>query len=89
MFLFSDCKGIIENVVLLGAPVEGDARNWKPFPRVVSGKIINGYCRSVPSPGSDLALWCAGHKASMFCGGPLIPVLRGTEPRGLPEAPES
>ncbi|XP_053137228.1 transmembrane and coiled-coil domain-containing protein 4 [Hemicordylus capensis] len=40
-----DCKGIIEDVVLLGAPVEGEAKHWKPFTKVVSGKIINGYCR--------------------------------------------
>ncbi|XP_063001549.1 transmembrane and coiled-coil domain-containing protein 4 [Elgaria multicarinata webbii] len=40
-----DCKGIIEDVILLGAPVEGDAKCWKPIAKVVSGKIINGYCR--------------------------------------------
>uniref|UniRef100_K7G1W4 Transmembrane and coiled-coil domains 4 n=1 Tax=Pelodiscus sinensis TaxID=13735 RepID=K7G1W4_PELSI len=40
-----DCEGIIEDVVLLGAPVEGEAKNWKPFSKVVSGRIINGYCR--------------------------------------------
>ncbi|XP_077167542.1 transmembrane and coiled-coil domain-containing protein 4 isoform X1 [Paroedura picta] len=40
-----DCQGIIEDVVLLGAPVEGDAKSWKPFTKVVAGKIINGYCR--------------------------------------------
>lgn len=40
-----DCKGIIEDVVLLGAPVEGDLKCWKPLTKVVSGKIINGYCR--------------------------------------------
>ncbi|XP_066493445.1 transmembrane and coiled-coil domain-containing protein 4 isoform X2 [Tiliqua scincoides] len=40
-----DCRGIIEDVVLLGAPVEGDTKCWKPLTKVVSGKIINGYCR--------------------------------------------
>ncbi|XP_051844327.1 transmembrane and coiled-coil domain-containing protein 4 isoform X1 [Antechinus flavipes] len=40
-----DCQGIIEDVVLLGAPVEGEAKYWKPFTKVVSGKIINGYSR--------------------------------------------
>lgn len=40
-----DCEGIIEDVVLLGAPVEGDAKYWKAFTKVVSGRIINGYCR--------------------------------------------
>ncbi|XP_068018808.1 transmembrane and coiled-coil domain-containing protein 4 isoform X1 [Melanerpes formicivorus] len=39
------CEGIIEDVVLLGAPVEGDAKHWKAITRVVSGRIINGYCR--------------------------------------------
>ncbi|XP_060614808.2 transmembrane and coiled-coil domain-containing protein 4 [Anolis sagrei] len=40
-----DCRGIVEDVVLLGAPVEGDAKHWKPLARVVSGRIINGFCR--------------------------------------------
>uniref|UniRef100_A0A8C6H757 Transmembrane and coiled-coil domains 4 n=1 Tax=Mus spicilegus TaxID=10103 RepID=A0A8C6H757_MUSSI len=40
-----DCQGIIEDVVLLGAPVEGDPKHWEPFRNVVSGRIINGYCR--------------------------------------------
>ncbi|XP_006866464.1 PREDICTED: transmembrane and coiled-coil domain-containing protein 4-like, partial [Chrysochloris asiatica] len=39
------CQGIIEDVVLLGAPVEGDAKRWEPFRKVVSGRIINGYSR--------------------------------------------
>ncbi|XP_059945055.1 transmembrane and coiled-coil domain-containing protein 4 isoform X4 [Mesoplodon densirostris] len=26
-----DCQGIIEDVVLLGAPVEGEAKHWEPF----------------------------------------------------------
>ncbi|NWY00443.1 TMCO4 protein, partial [Nothoprocta ornata] len=40
-----DSQGIIEDVVLLGAPVEGDAKHWKAITKVVSGRIINGYCR--------------------------------------------
>ncbi|XP_054996337.1 transmembrane and coiled-coil domain-containing protein 4 [Sorex araneus] len=40
-----DCQGIIEDVVLLGAPVEGEAKYWEPFRKVVSGRIVNGYCR--------------------------------------------
>uniref|UniRef100_A0A8C5KTU3 Transmembrane and coiled-coil domains 4 n=1 Tax=Jaculus jaculus TaxID=51337 RepID=A0A8C5KTU3_JACJA len=40
-----NCQGIIEDVVLLGAPVEGDPKHWEPFRKVVSGRIINGYCR--------------------------------------------
>lgn len=41
-----DCQGIIEDVVLLGAPVDGEAKNWEPFRKVVSGRIVNGYCRA-------------------------------------------
>ncbi|XP_041062538.1 transmembrane and coiled-coil domain-containing protein 4 isoform X1 [Carcharodon carcharias] len=40
-----DSVGIIEDVVLLGAPVEGGAKHWKPLTKVVAGRIINGYCR--------------------------------------------
>ncbi|XP_069466481.1 transmembrane and coiled-coil domain-containing protein 4 isoform X2 [Ambystoma mexicanum] len=40
-----DCEGIIEDVVLLGAPVEGDAKYWMALTKVVGGRIINGYCR--------------------------------------------
>lgn len=40
-----NCQGIIEDVVLLGAPVEGDPKYWEPFRKVVSGRIVNGYCR--------------------------------------------
>lgn len=40
-----DCQGIIEDVILLGAPVEGDPKHWEPFRKVVSGRIVNGYCR--------------------------------------------
>ncbi|OXB77288.1 UNVERIFIED_CONTAM: hypothetical protein H355_002280 [Colinus virginianus] len=43
--MMSDCQGIIEDVVLLGAPVEGEAKYWKAITKVVSGRIINGYCR--------------------------------------------
>ncbi|NXD86677.1 TMCO4 protein, partial [Halcyon senegalensis] len=41
-----DSQGIIEDVVLLGAPVEGEAKHWKAITKVVSGRIINGYCRA-------------------------------------------
>ncbi|NXS93343.1 TMCO4 protein, partial [Jacana jacana] len=40
-----DSQGIVEDVVLLGAPVEGEAKYWKAITKVVSGRIINGYCR--------------------------------------------
>ncbi|XP_054155077.1 transmembrane and coiled-coil domain-containing protein 4-like isoform X2 [Oppia nitens] len=39
------CEGIIEDVVLLGAPVPASCDQWKAFGRIVSGRIINGYCR--------------------------------------------
>ena len=45
--LSPDCQGIIEDVVLLGAPVDGEAKHWEPFRKVVSGRIVNGYCRYV------------------------------------------
>ncbi|OWK54604.1 Transmembrane and coiled-coil domain-containing protein 4 [Lonchura striata] len=41
-----DSQGIIEDVVLLGAPVEGEAKHWRSLTRVVSGRIINGFCRT-------------------------------------------
>ncbi|KAK7790687.1 hypothetical protein R5R35_009593 [Gryllus longicercus] len=41
-----DCEGIIQDVVLLGAPVTGSPREWQPLTRVVAGKIVNGYCKS-------------------------------------------
>ncbi|XP_064610419.1 LOW QUALITY PROTEIN: transmembrane and coiled-coil domain-containing protein 4-like [Liolophura sinensis] len=39
------CEGIVEDVILLGAPVSGSSKHWEPFGRVVAGKIVNGYCR--------------------------------------------
>uniref|UniRef100_A0A3B3Z888 Uncharacterized protein n=1 Tax=Periophthalmus magnuspinnatus TaxID=409849 RepID=A0A3B3Z888_9GOBI len=38
-------QGMVEDVVLLGAPVEGSERAWEKMTRVVAGKIVNGYCR--------------------------------------------
>merc|ERR1719383_111268 len=38
--------GIVENVVILGAPLPGDAASWKHVTKVVAGRVINGYCRS-------------------------------------------
>ncbi|XP_018016675.1 transmembrane and coiled-coil domain-containing protein 4 [Hyalella azteca] len=37
--------GIVQDVILLGAPVTACPTNWKPFGTVVSGRIINGYCQ--------------------------------------------
>lgn len=36
--------GMIDDVVLLGAPVTGSPSEWKKVGKVVSGRIINGYC---------------------------------------------
>ena len=44
MWYVTDCEGIIENVVLLGAPVTGDPKEWRPVRRVVAGTITNGFC---------------------------------------------
>lgn len=38
-------EGVIEDVVLLGAPVDGSAKTWERLSKVVAGKIVNGYCR--------------------------------------------
>ncbi|XP_067947899.1 transmembrane and coiled-coil domain-containing protein 4-like [Watersipora subatra] len=38
--------GIIENAYLLGAPVSGNVADWKPFSKVVAGKIVNAYIRN-------------------------------------------
>ncbi|XP_028967037.1 transmembrane and coiled-coil domain-containing protein 4 [Galendromus occidentalis] len=39
------CEGIVENAVLLGAPVPAKTADWASFKRVVAGSIVNGYCR--------------------------------------------
>lgn len=38
-------EGVVEDVVLLGAPVDGSDKAWERLSRVVAGKIVNGYCR--------------------------------------------
>merc|ERR1719370_1507666 len=38
--------GIVENVVILGAPLPGDAASWRHVTKMVAGRVINGYCRS-------------------------------------------
>ncbi|CAL8260952.1 unnamed protein product [Gadus morhua 'NCC'] len=38
-------EGMVEDVVLLGAPVDGSEKAWERISRVVAGKIVNGYCR--------------------------------------------
>jgi len=41
-----DCEGIVEEAIMLGAPVTGSADEWRHLARVVSGRIVNGYSRS-------------------------------------------
>ncbi|XP_057683755.1 transmembrane and coiled-coil domain-containing protein 4 [Corythoichthys intestinalis] len=38
-------EGVVEDVVLLGAPVDGSEKAWERITKVVAGKIVNGYCR--------------------------------------------
>uniref|UniRef100_A0A8C3AEZ1 Transmembrane and coiled-coil domains 4 n=2 Tax=Cyclopterus lumpus TaxID=8103 RepID=A0A8C3AEZ1_CYCLU len=38
-------EGVVEDVVLLGAPVDGSEKAWARMTKVVAGKIVNGYCR--------------------------------------------
>lgn len=40
-----DAEGIIENVVLLGAPVSASTERFQKIMSVVNGQLINGYCR--------------------------------------------
>uniref|UniRef100_A0A8C4NYB0 Transmembrane and coiled-coil domains 4 n=1 Tax=Dicentrarchus labrax TaxID=13489 RepID=A0A8C4NYB0_DICLA len=38
-------QGVVEDVVLLGAPVDGSEKAWERMTKVVAGRIVNGYCR--------------------------------------------
>uniref|UniRef100_A0A3B5LIU3 Uncharacterized protein n=1 Tax=Xiphophorus couchianus TaxID=32473 RepID=A0A3B5LIU3_9TELE len=38
-------EGVVEDVVLLGAPVDGSEKSWERMVKVVAGRIVNGYCR--------------------------------------------
>lgn len=42
---FVGSAGIVEDVILLGAPVSGSVKHWEKLSHVVAGRIINGYCR--------------------------------------------
>jgi len=44
--LCADSEGIVEEAIMLGAPVTASADEWSPLARVVSGRIVNGYSRS-------------------------------------------
>ncbi|KAF8777697.1 Transmembrane and coiled-coil like protein [Argiope bruennichi] len=40
-----DCEGIIEDAIMLGAPVTAHPQSWQELAKVVNGRIVNGYCR--------------------------------------------
>ncbi|TKR64674.1 hypothetical protein L596_025164 [Steinernema carpocapsae] len=42
----TDCRGIVGDVVLLGAPVSASPKQWKQLCSVVGGRVINGYCET-------------------------------------------
>ncbi|KAI6234131.1 hypothetical protein M3Y99_00847700 [Aphelenchoides fujianensis] len=39
-------QGVIQDVILLGAPVSASSAQWQQISKVVGGRIINGYCES-------------------------------------------
>ncbi|CAB3404692.1 unnamed protein product [Caenorhabditis bovis] len=42
----SESVGIIEDVILLGAPVTASPKEWAKVCSVVGGRVINGYCQT-------------------------------------------
>ena len=40
-------KGIVQDAVLIGAPVTGEVTKWRPLLQVVAGRLVNAYSRSV------------------------------------------
>ncbi|CAD6199748.1 unnamed protein product [Caenorhabditis auriculariae] len=42
----SESVGIIEDVILLGAPVTASPKQWAQLCTVVGGRVINGYCET-------------------------------------------
>ncbi|KHJ99549.1 hypothetical protein OESDEN_00452 [Oesophagostomum dentatum] len=42
----AESAGIIEDVILLGAPVSASPRQWAQICTVVGGRVINGYCET-------------------------------------------
>ena len=46
MSVHADSGGVIQNVIVLGAPVSGNADKWQRFADVVAGTIFNGFCRT-------------------------------------------
>ena len=67
-------KGIVENVVLIGAPVSNDIEGWKKIRSVVTNRIINGYS----SKDWALRLLYRANGDGLGCCG-LNPIQKGTE----------
>ncbi|XGW34860.1 hypothetical protein V3C99_018700 [Haemonchus contortus] len=42
----SESAGIIEDVILLEAPVSASPKQWKQLCTVLEGRAINGYCET-------------------------------------------
>ena len=61
MLFGADCEGVVEEAVLLGAPVTSCADDWSRLSRVVSGRIVNGYCAYV----SRILRVCVSYTARM------------------------
>ncbi|XP_065201540.1 transmembrane and coiled-coil domain-containing protein 4-like isoform X2 [Planococcus citri] len=40
-----NCQGIVQDVILIGAPCTAQLSDWSKFPKVVAGRIINGFNR--------------------------------------------
>lgn len=40
-----DAEDIVEDVILLGAPVSGNPEDWSRLEKIVAGRIVNGYSR--------------------------------------------
>jgi hypothetical protein len=38
-----EVKSLIQDVVLLGAPINSKSRSWKSIRSIVSGRVVNGY----------------------------------------------
>ncbi|XP_061745665.1 transmembrane and coiled-coil domain-containing protein 4 isoform X2 [Nerophis ophidion] len=65
-------EGVVEDVVLLGAPVDGSEKAWERITRVVAGKIVNGYCR-----GDWLLGFLYRSSAAQLCVAGLQPISTG------------
>lgn len=39
------CHGIIQDAILIGAPCTRNLADWNKITQVVSGRLVNAYCR--------------------------------------------